>query len=273
MVYGGGAECLGTGTGFLVRSVLGTCLVTARHVLTGRHHYSGDKLHSSGTTPTEVRIYHRVKDSDNISGAAYIGGAALYDESNFPRWYEDTDYSHLCDYAVLPIQIEDFVSEQFVMPSFLVPEFSNEAVKANMGENVQSLSLTPGEAVSVVGYPFGQSVGPVFPIWATGALAMDLAFVHIFGQIYIDCRARPGQSGAPVFVKRSGTATLEDGTDIMFDGWARAFVGVYSGRVHKDSDIGIVYSAKRLKRTIDQLQDQATAKMPTDRKIGGEWTL
>lgn len=273
MVYGGGTECLGTGTGFLVESARGTCLVTARHVLTGRHHYNGDKLHSSGAIPTEVRIYHRMKDGNNISGAAYIGGVALYDESNLPCWYEDADYSHLCDYAVLPIQLEDFVSAQFVMPSFLIPEFSSEAVVANMGKHVQPLSLTPGETVSVVGYPFGQSVGPVFPIWATGALAIDLAFVDPFGKIYIDCRARPGQSGAPVFVKRSGAAVLADGTDILFDGWARAFLGVYSGRVHKDSDIGIVYSAKRLERTINQLENMATANVPTDRKIGGEWLL
>jgi hypothetical protein len=95
--------------------------------------------------------------------------------------------------------------------------------------------------VSVVGFPFGIAAGGGLPIWATGFIAsepqVDYEHLPIF---LIDCRSRPGQSGSPVIAYRSGGAVTTGGGVSVFTGSVFRLLGIYSGRINEQSDIGRV---------------------------------
>lgn len=270
-VFGGGESPLGSGTGFVVNSDTGPCLVTARHLLTGRHHYQGHLTHSSGADPKRIRIHHRMGEGNTISHGPIGRVEPLYNQSDDPLWYEDWEFGDRCDYALLPLTQFDNVNLVTVDPSFLKPEFTNAAVAAQMAGKDDMIVLTPSDPVSVVGYPFGRYVGPIFPIWTTGSLAVDLKFEDPFGRLFIDSRTRSGQSGSPVYVKRRGDVVFSRSGECIIEGVARAFFGVYSGRVNEKSDIGVVYSGRRLAETVARIPDLLTAKNPTNRTIDDGW--
>jgi hypothetical protein len=54
--------------------------------------------------------------------------------------------------------------------------------------------------------------------------------------------SREGQSGSPVVAHRTGSETvwLENGSMIANGMTATRFLGIYSGRVNNESDLGIV---------------------------------
>ena len=84
--------------------------------------------------------------------------------------------------------------------------------------------------------------GGYYPVWATGFVASEPVIDYNELPVFlIDCRTRQGQSGSPV-VKHSngGTIRLKSGASRM-GGVATTFLGIYSGRVHKDSDLGMVW--------------------------------
>ncbi|MBU3644351.1 MAG: hypothetical protein FGM31_03265, partial [Candidatus Methylopumilus sp.] len=115
-----------------------------------------------------------------------------------------------------------------------------------------NLALTPADPVSVIGFPFGQAAGGVFGVWATGFLASEPAvdFDNLPVQL-IDCRTRPGQSGSPVIAHRNGgMVALEDGSSVSYTGPVARFVGIYSGRINNDSDLGIVWKASAIEQLL-----------------------
>jgi hypothetical protein len=113
----------------------------------------------------------------------------------------------------------------------------------NVGVPATDILVTPGDAVSVVGFPFGLSGGGRFAIWATGFMATEPEIDYDAKPIFlIDCRSRPGQSGSPVIASRSGgLVTLTNGEAVMFVGPQMKFLGIYSGRINDQSDLGIVW--------------------------------
>ncbi|MFT2214699.1 hypothetical protein ACLJYM_22860 [Rhizobium giardinii] len=58
-------------------------------------------------------------------------------------------------------------------------------------------------------------------------------------QFLVDCRTRPGQSGSPVVAVRNGMIHRKNG-NIEMGGYASELLGIYSGRISENSDIGIV---------------------------------
>lgn len=92
------------------------------------------------------------------------------------------------------------------------------------------------------------TAGGVFGVWATGFLASepDIDFNNLPIQL-IDCRSRQGQSGSPVIAYRSGGGVaLKDGSTGMFSGPVERFIGIYSGRINAESDLGIVWKASAI---------------------------
>ena len=67
----------------------------------------------------------------------------------------------------------------------------------------------------------------------------------------IDCRSRPGQSGAPVIAHRNTSAVTEDGGVAIgpYESYSR-FLGVYSGRIQEESDIGMVWKASAVQELV-----------------------
>uniref|UniRef100_UPI0025F98D9E trypsin-like peptidase domain-containing protein n=1 Tax=uncultured Thiodictyon sp. TaxID=1846217 RepID=UPI0025F98D9E len=122
----------------------------------------------------------------------------------------------------------------------------------NPGPDIQ---VGPADAVSVVGFPFGITAGGAFGVWATGFLASepDVNFNEL-PVVLIDCRSRQGQSGSPVLAYRSGGAlAMRDGSSAIFTGPVQKFIGVYSGRINAESDLGIVWKAEAIAELVRTL--------------------
>lgn len=153
----------------------------------------------------------------------------MYEPDGSPRWIEHPGLGGRADIVALPLtRIE------------LVQSFPYDPSQPGI-----DLDLSPAEAVSVVGFPFGRGVDPLWPIWATGFIAShpDLDFENL-PVFLIDCRARPGQSGSPVIAFRpAGTTAIREGKFQHLSAPGIRFLGVYCGRMHSDSDLGMVWKA------------------------------
>lgn len=68
----------------------------------------------------------------------------------------------------------------------------------------------------------------------------------------IDCRTREGLSGAPVVAIRSGLARI-GGQGRLGGGPYYRFLGVYSGRIRADSDLGLVWRAKVVRDILEEV--------------------
>ena len=269
-LYGDHSDMLfGTGTGFLVSTAIGPCLVTARHCVTGRDHYSG-MLNAESAIPTRMKVYHRVINEQGcLAEQALITEELLYGPDAAPVWYEHHKYKDLCDFVVVPLRdLRSELSLNFVDTGFGRVELSVAPPGGMQVADDMRVGITPGEQLSVIGFPFGGFTGSVWPIWASGFLAAELESNDGPGPAYVDCRARPGQSGSPVYVKRRGEVPLIDGEHALIDGVSYTFLGIYSGRINSESDIGIVWPAQGLTRTIELLPNLARASMPFQRFIG-----
>ena len=70
----------------------------------------------------------------------------------------------------------------------------------------------------------------------------------------IDSRTRPGQAGSAVIAYRSGgSVAMTGGATAMFGGPASRFLGIYSGRINDQSDLGLVWKATALRDLVDSL--------------------
>ena len=122
----------------------------------------------------------------------------------------------------------------------------------SLGVGDPAIACGPADAVSVVGFPFGLRAGGSLAVWATGFVAsepdIDYNSLPVF---LIDCRARPGQSGSPVIAYRSaGTVGMADGSAAVFSSPVTRFLGIYSGRINDQSDIGMVWKAAAIKELV-----------------------
>ncbi len=103
---------------------------------------------------------------------------------------------------------------------------------------------SPAETVSVIGFPFGLTTTGKLPVWTTGFLAQELDLVTEEKPIFlIDCRSRQGQSGSPVTAYRVSNYKVINGEKITTQispkiSWE--FLGIYSGRINPESDLGRV---------------------------------
>jgi hypothetical protein len=230
-----GETILGSGTGFVVQSKNGPTLVTNRHIVTGRHQDTGSPLSSSAGVPDNLVIWHNQLDH---LGEWIARREPLY-VNNVPRWKEHPKLGARADIVALPlIELSD------------VQLFPYDPV--NTGPAIQ---VGPSDPVSVVGFPFGIAGGGLFAIWATGFMATEpIADFADLPVSLIDCRSRQGQSGSPVISFRSGgMVAMSDGSSAAFAGPVWRFIGVYSGRLNAESDLGIVWKAAALTELIGSI--------------------
>lgn len=236
---------LGTATGFLINGPSGVCLVTNRHVLTGREQVTNNILHPMLAVPNEILIQH------NLVG--HLGNWIFHTEPLYdgerPRWLEHPTLGADADIAVLPLtQLHNVQVEAYDL--------------VHVGHGIL---IEPTTVVSVVGFPFGVQDGGGFAIWATGSVASQSEFDYQNRPVFlIDCRSRQGQSGSPVIAYRHGGWTqMEDGTSGVF-GPIYRFLGLYSGRITGDSDLGMVWKPEAIAATarIELPGEGAVAELP-----------
>jgi hypothetical protein len=218
-------QALATGTAFVVQTVKGPHLLTNRHNVTGRHQESNAPLSPTGGVPNEMIVVHNRK---GCPGQWILKKEPLY-VGEAPRWREHPTLGGLADFVALPLSDLANVELYPYDPANPGPE----------------MFVGPADTVSVVGFPFGITAGGAFAIWATGFLASEpkVDFNNLPIQL-VDCRSRQGQSGSPVLAYRAGgTVAMADGGSAVFDGPVSKFIGIYSGRINGESDIGIVWKA------------------------------
>jgi hypothetical protein len=223
---------LSSGTGFTVAGPTGPLLITNRHNVTGRNQETGAPLSPTGGIPNAILIWHNVAGKlgqwTSIVEPLYAGDK--------PLWREHPILGPQGDLVALPLRNVAGV----------------ELISYDLAPPQHEIQLGPAEPVSVIGFPFGMTAGGVFGVWATGFLASEPAvdFNGLPIQL-IDCRTRPGQSGSPVIAYRgSGLVSLANGAQAAFGGPIWNLVGVYSGRVNAESDLGIVWKVSAIRQLV-----------------------
>lgn len=233
-----GDKVLSSATGFVVSVGTVSLLITARHVMTGRHPDTGHPLSAHAGTPDRVNIYHNGanKDARGVDTVARVT-EMLVDADQLPLWIEHPNLGADADIVALPLTMLSGVQ---LMP-------------VDVSEPKNPISCRPSEMVSIVGYPFGKTGTASAGIWSTGFVASDVNTPWNGKPVFlVDIRTRTGQSGSPVFAYRIGACLRADGS-ITFSGPKSAaynFLGVYAGRIHCDSDIGLAWNAATVRELI-----------------------
>lgn len=230
-------QVLATATGFVVKTRTGQAFLTNRHNVTGRDNLTGELLSDTGGVPNQIVIAHH---SAGRLGEWRLMPQSLITSNGSPLWREHPNLGARADFVALPLtNIEGIATFPY--------ELAEEP----------RLSIAPSDVVSVVGFPFGMSTGGLLGIWASGFIAsepqacLNASDLPIF---YIDCRGRPGQSGSAVIVHRNGGAVAMEGGQLGFPtGPVTRLLGIYSGRVNAESDIGIVWKTSALKELAEAI--------------------
>lgn len=233
-------------------------LITARHNVTGRHQDTGKCLHKQAAVPDSVTVYFH---SGEKPGSTWVPiTLPLHRDDGTPYWIEHPALGPSADIVALNLTWANDVTKY---PYYFETDLDRV-----------DLAIGPAETVSVIGFPFGILHSGRFPVWATGFLAQELAFVTDENpKFLVDCRTRPGQSGSPVIAFRpSGHRRERDGkvTTTVSANKAWEFLGVYSGRVHPKSDLGMVWHACAVRDVLtaaqrDSEEREKRAARPIDR--------
>lgn len=223
-------------TGFIVNSRRGPCLVTNRHVVTGRRQDTGEPLSKTGGVPDELLLLHNAEKLGN-----WVWQAEPLYQDGAPRWVEHPKWGTRADLVVLP----------------LVNSAAARLYPHGLPEQEPNVIIGPSEMVSVIGFPFGVTGGGGMAVWATGFIASEPAVDFDGLPVFlIDCRTRQGQSGSPVLAYRSGGLTLRRNGVSIGTQSEYYLLGVYSGRINDESDIGMVWKASALRELLEAVAGQ-----------------
>ena len=190
----------------------------------------------TGATPNTVGVRHTWVDT---LGQWTEVEMSLFDDEGRAQWFEHPVHGRMVDVVALEVPQD--------LPSVAT-------IYAWNLEQAGPAQLTVPDDVSIVGFPFGITGGAGFAIWSRGTVATELDFHHDgLPMFLVDSRTRSGQSGAPVFwysshglIPVKGGWMLNDGTNPPM-----SLLGLYSGRVNPQSDLGRVFTLTALREIID----------------------
>ena len=230
-----GSNVLGSATGFAVGWNGVNYLITNWHVVSGRDPRTNQPLHSSGAVPSELRTMHNVKDR---LGQWREVADPLYNGAGQPLWREHPDFGRRVDVVALPLSSMDDVELYRHDPWTVEPE----------------IAAGVAEGVFIIGFPFGLSGGGSLGIWSRGSIATEPAVEFDGLPLYlVDSRTRAGQSGSPViFYSGGGAVAMRSGGVAVFAGPVERLLGVYSGRVNQESDLGFVWKVSALREIVER---------------------
>ena len=95
-----------------------------------------------------------------------------------------------------------------------------------------------------------------FAIWSTGYIASEPdTDYNLLPCFLIDCRARPGQSGSIVIARfLPGDVVKFKGDMYQAKNEMTHFLGIYSGRINSESDLGIVWKMEVLRNIVNAIE-------------------
>ncbi len=244
--YGAGKVALGGATAFIVRSpefdsetsawTDGFALITARHVVTGKHADTDEPLHKSAACPERLRVW-RPSGSPATLGRDF--GINLLPNGE-EAWTEDNPLlGKAADVAVMRLPRE--VSAWAVRAAY-------ECDYEDSG--LADLTLALGGGLYVVGFPVGIEGDHELPVWTRGSVASEPNTGWRGDRFLIDSRTRGGQSGSPVIAHvAGGTVRTPDGHFLRTKEQS-ILVGLYASRINDDSDIGSVWNVSLIRELL-----------------------
>lgn len=233
---------LGTATAFVALHENSHYLVTNWHVVAGRDPADGRLLSDTGAVPDELVVMQNV--AGNL-GQWRAKQEPLYDQEDKPVWLEHPAHGRKVDVVALPLTETTGVQLYPYEPS-------------NPGPGI---ICGPSDPLSIIGFPFGIAGGGMLGVWVQGTVATesDIDFNDL-PCLLVDSRTRKGQSGSPVIAYRTGGSGYETAAGTHFGtGAVEQFVGVYSGRINEESDLGFVWKVSAL---LDILNGQQRGPLP-----------
>lgn len=203
-------------------------LLTNRHVVTGRDNATGKCLDTNAAVPDALRVWFWGRDLSHrieLDIPLYTNGGP--DGGGVPTWIEHPYYS-TADVVALPLNVPDEVE--------LMPYVLTNGTAENL--------IEPSDHVQVIGFPLSEENSSPFGIWVAGFVASEPELNHKNEPYFlIDCRARKGQSGSPVIVSTGGHGAMKSKDERHFNVATTHLLGIYSGRLGRDTDLGMVWKA------------------------------
>jgi len=197
-------------------------LVTNWHVVTGINPDTNEVLTNDLSVPNELRIWMHV---DPLGNWIQVN-IPLLDSSSNELFLVNSD-GQATDVVIVPLanlpdQVKVYPFDLSLSETDMVPEVAMP--------------------VSIIGFPHGMSAAGKFPIWKTGHLASDYDLHYSNKPVcLVDATTRGGMSGSPVVLKMHGGYRTRNGNYILSGGVSTRFLGVYSGRIHHDIEVGRVW--------------------------------
>ncbi|MBW0114928.1 S1 family peptidase [Pseudonocardia abyssalis] len=222
-----GAEPIASGTAFVVTADGRHYIITNRHNVTGRDSRNRP-VSDTSRMPDTLHIWHYDGDGRRISWRKII--EPLYLSPGHPAWFEHPVHGAKVDVVALPVTWTEDVT--------FLPHDQQSYERTSVAVRVAA-------DVSIIGFPYGLTGGGALGIWSRGTIATepDIDFDDL-PLLLVDSRTRSGQSGSPVIFTTGGKSVpTKDGGTMMGSGDETILVGVYSGRVNAESDLGFVWKA------------------------------
>lgn len=230
---------LASATGFLVNKDDVIYLITNRHVVTGRHNETNKCLDEiNGGIPNKLKVW-LPSEIDKGYGWRNID-IDLYDSEENKTWLEHPTYREKVD--VVAIKLGKY--KQTIPFCY----YLNSDYELNVTQNV-----------FIVGYPFGLDINPSngkYAIWTTGVVASEPDLdLRINGEqlpaFLVDAKTRKGQSGSPVIYYDSSGLLKNKNLVYKFPDAVTIQIGIYSGRINSESDLGYVWKWSLIREIID----------------------
>lgn len=224
---------LGQGTAFMVEWAGCDWLITNWHIAAGRNRLDGQPMHSSCATPDTLVVWHNAHTSTMGHHQWRAVEYDLFDDQGIPKWFEHPKLGRRVDVVALRV---DHPSELAYYP-YPVDNLTTP------------LAVGVTEDVNIIGFPFGLRAGGSIAVWSRGTIASDpeVDFDDL-PCFLVDSRTRKGQSGSPVILYSTPAGGHRTPSGLTFsDDTLVHVLGVYSGRVNPESDLGVVWKTQALR--------------------------
>lgn len=242
-----------SGSGFLVRRDDSFYLITNAHILSGR---TADNQRMPGVEsfPSFARITFPGPGRMALDESFEVT-VPMFDETNRANWLQHPHEGRAIDVVALPLSIET----QLGTFEIETDGQARTGEPDSGGKTRARVRTSVGQHVFVVGYPLNLNGGaPNLSIWVGATIATEPAINHDGKpRFMIDGATRRGLSGAPVYAHWPiGVGVPFDDPEFdlgtaIFTGPTTVLLGVYSGRISEDSDLGFVWKSKLISEIID----------------------
>ena len=228
-------KIISTATGFIYVHEDVFYLITNGHNITGVNPETKRRLRQHAGFPDIISTKAKtLPDRNLIAIIPELFCINLYkdDDLKNPLWYIHPIHGYNVDVVAIPIISKDEIPEHVKL--FAINNFDiQEAVFPMVSDDV-----------FVLGFPFNLTDNLELPIWKRGSIATEPGYdIENLPKMYIDTATRSGMSGSPVIFRRTGLIKKDiynKSLDLQdFIGTITGFLGVYSGRIGTDDELGV----------------------------------